>query len=75
MLPFYSFTFIVLLGCAILFYRIGEFEGGSGWLWAAGSILVSVVVWRGSGGSWLAMVGGQAALFLGITAFRVWRKK
>jgi hypothetical protein len=74
MLPFYSPMFILLLACAVLYYRIGEFEGKSGWPWAGASILISVAIWRWLGGGWFAVLLGQVALFVAITLFRVRRK-
>jgi len=74
MLPFYSFTFILLLACAVFFYRAGEFEGSCGLPWAAVSILISVVIWRWLHGGFLAVLFGQVGLFVAITLYRS-RKK
>jgi len=74
MLPFYSLTFIVLLACAVFFYRAGEFERSSGLAWAALSLLISVVLWRWLHGGVLAVLLGQVGLFVGITLYRS-RKK
>ncbi len=61
MLPLYSFTFILLVVCAVFFYRAGEFEGSSGVLWAALSASISVVVWRWLHGGFLIILLGQVA--------------
>lgn len=74
MLPFYSFTFILLLACAVFFYRAGEFEGSSGLAWAALSLLISVAIWRWLHGGFIAVLLGQVGLFAGITLYRS-RKK
>ncbi len=74
MLPFYSFTFIVLLVCASFFYRAGEFEGSSGIVWAAVSILISVAIWQGLPGGALTILLTQVGLFASITLYRS-RKK
>jgi hypothetical protein len=74
-LPFYSFAFVMLIASAILFYRVGEFEGGSGILWAFGSVLVSSVIWRLLHGGVVAVFAGQVALFLVITGYRVYRHR
>jgi uncharacterized membrane protein YGL010W len=74
MLPFYSFTFVLLLACAIFYYRAGEFEGSSGLAWAALSILISVLIWRLLDGGFLAVLLGQVGLFVGITLYRSWKK-
>jgi len=74
LLPFYSFTFILALACAIFFYRAGEFEGSSGLAWAAVSLLISVAIWQWLHGGIIAVLLGQAGLFVGITLYRS-RKK
>jgi hypothetical protein len=74
MLPFYSFTFVLLLACAVFFYRAGESEGTSGVAWAGMSILISVAVWHWLHGGFIAILLGQAGLFAGITLYRS-RKK
>jgi len=73
-MPFYSFTFILLVACAIFFYRAGEFDGSSGMLWAALSVAISVVAWRVFGWGWLAVLLAQIGIFVGITVFRMVRK-
>ena len=74
MLPFYSFTFVLILAGAVLFYRAGEFEGSSGLAWAAVSLLISVGIWQWLHGGIIAVLLGQAGLFVGITLYRS-RKK
>ena len=74
MLSFYSFTLIVLVVCAVFFYRAGEFEGSSGAAWAGLSALISVAIWRGLHGGVIAVLLGQIGLFAGITLYRS-RKK
>ena len=73
-MPFYSFTFVLLLACAVFFYRAGEFERSSGVAWAALSVLISVAIWRGLQGGFIAVFLGQVGLLAGITIFRS-RKK
>lgn len=67
---FYSFTFLLLLACALFYYRAGQFEGSSGIVWAALSVLISVVIWRLLHGGMLAVLLGQAGLFAAITLYR-----
>ena len=74
MLPFYSFTFVLLLACMLFFYRAGEFEGSSGLAWAAVSLLISVTIWRWLHGGFIAVLLGQVGLFVAITLYRS-RKK
>ncbi len=73
MLPFYSFTFVLLLACAVFYYRVGEFEGSSGLAWAALSVLISVAVWRWLNGGFIAVLLSQVGLFLAITLYRSWK--
>ncbi len=74
MLPLYSFTFVLLLACAVFFYRAGEFEGSSGVLWPALSVVISVAIWRWLHGGFVTVLLGQLGLFAGITLYRS-RKK
>jgi hypothetical protein len=74
MLPFYLLTFVLLLACAVFYYRAGEFEGSSGITWAALSVLISVTIWRWLHGGFIAVLLGQVGLFVGITLYRS-RKK
>jgi hypothetical protein len=74
MLPFYSFTFVLLLACAIFYYRAGEFEGRSGVVWAGLSITLSLLVWRIFHWGWPGILLSQVGLFAGITVGRTLRK-
>ncbi len=74
MMPFYSFTFVLLLICAVFFYRAGEFEGSSGLVWAALSVLISVAIWRWLHWGFIGVLLGQIGLFAGITLYRSRRK-
>jgi len=73
-MTFYSFTFVLIIACAILFYRAGEFDGSSGILWTVLSIAISVVVWRFFGWGMFGVLIAQIGLFVGITLFRMLRK-
>lgn len=70
MLPFYSFTFVLVLACASFFYRVGQFERGSGVAWAGLSVLISVAIWGWLHGGMVAVLLGQVGLFAGITFYR-----
>jgi len=74
MLPFDSLTFVLLLACAVFYYRAGEFEESSGLAWAALSVLISVAIWRWLHGGFIAILLGQVGFFAGITLYRS-RKK
>ncbi len=75
MLPIYSFTFILSVVCAIFFYKAGEFENTSGIGWAALSVAISLGIWWGLRGGFLAVLAGQVGLFIAITFWRMWRKQ
>jgi hypothetical protein len=61
-------------GCALFYYRAGEFENTSGAAWAMLSILISLLCWRVLKLGWLGILLGQVVLFFGITVFRSLRK-
>jgi hypothetical protein len=69
-----SFALVGVVVFAIFFYRAGEFEDAPGLLWAALSVLVSVLVLRWLRWGMLGLLLGQAGLFVGIAAYRVIRK-
>ncbi len=68
-----SFTSILVVVCAMFFYWAGEFENTSGIAWAGLSVAVSVAMWQWLGGGFLAVLVGQVALFVAITAYRARR--
>lgn len=74
-MPFYSFTFILILACAYFFYVAGRFEGGSGVTWAGLSILVSVIIWHWLRGDFPLVLLGQVGLYVGITIYRARKKQ
>lgn len=65
---------IVITVCALFFYRAGRHEHSWGLLWAALSIAVSGLVLFVLDWGLLAIFAGQAALFVGITLWRMWRQ-
>ncbi len=72
-MPFYSFNFILLVACAVFYYRAGVFERGPGLAWAALSILISLGIWFLLRGGFFSVLLGQVGLFVGITLYRYWR--
>jgi len=73
--PFYSFTFFLLLACAVFYYKAAMMEDASGLLWSGLSVLVFGITWIVLGWGWLGCLIGQAALFAGITAVNILRRK
>ena len=74
MMWLYSFNFLVVVVFAIFFYRAGEWEGSSGIIWAAASVVISIAVWRWLRWDWPGMILGQIALFAAIGVFRTLRE-
>jgi hypothetical protein len=68
-LPYLSL--VVLSASAIFFYRAGRLERSWGLFWAGLSIGISFVVLRFLAGGLLGVLAAQAALFVGITAYRM----
>ena len=56
---------------AIAFYRAGKMEHSWGILWAALSIGISMLVFVVLNWGWVGFFGGQVALFIGITIYRM----
>lgn len=56
---------------AVVFYRAGRMEHSWGVLWAALSIVVSILALLVLGWGWIGFFGGQIALFTGITFWRM----
>ncbi len=71
MIPVYQIAFVCVF--ALVFYRAGVADEAPGILWAALSIVVSLITWLALSGGTLVMLLGQFALFIGIAVFRVLR--
>ena len=71
--PYYSLQTILLIACAVLYYKIADAEDESGILWAGMSIGVYMLTWRLLHSGYVGNLLGQALLFGGITLWRVWR--
>ena len=69
----YSFSFVFLIVAAVFYFRAAEMENGPGVLWAALSVVISLVMGQVLRFGLLGMVFGQIALFIGITLYRARR--
>jgi hypothetical protein len=69
--PLYSFQFVLLVACAVFFYKGAEMENRPGFLWAGMSVGVFFVTWWLWGWGVVGDLAGQAALGLGIAIVRV----
>jgi hypothetical protein len=72
---FYSLQFVMLLACAVFYYKAAEMEDSSGFLWSALSVGVFILTWIVLSWGWLGCLLGQVALFAGITIVRLLRKQ
>jgi hypothetical protein len=72
---FYSLQFVMLVACAVFYYRAAVMEDSSGFLWSALSVLVFLLTWIVLSWGWLGCLLGQVALFAGITVVRVLRRQ
>ncbi len=68
-------SLLILLACATFFYRVAEIENESGALWAGLSVLVYLFTWLVLRWWLFGCVGGQVALFIGITIVRAVRAR
>ena len=69
----YDFGLVMMLGCAVAFYRIGEVEYGKGFLLGTVSVLLwiataYVLAWR-----WIPSLCVQAGLFVVLTIVNIFR--
>jgi len=69
----YSFQFILLICCAVAYYKAADIENASGILWAGLSIGTFLLTWLLFGWSYLGNLLGQAALLGGIAVVRAVR--
>ncbi len=68
-------TLLLAICCAVFYYRLGDYEYGSGWLLA----LISVTLW-GVGSfvlksGWLGNLALQVGLFVALTFWNMRRKR
>ncbi len=65
---------LVIAGCAIAYYRIGEIEYSRGFLVAAVSVFISVVTFHGLRWSLTGVLLAQLGLFIILTIINLRRK-
>lgn len=68
----YTLELLALLVMAAVWFRAGEIEEISPWLWAALSVLISVICWKGLQWTWKGMVFGQVVLALAVAMWRAY---
>jgi len=72
-MPYTSILLIVC--CAVFYYRIGEFEYGSGGLLALASVALWVIGSLALGFGWLANLLVQVGLFFALTIWNMMRRQ
>ncbi len=69
------FSLVMIIACAVFYYRVGEEEYDSGLLFAA----LSVALWMGGAYffrfGWLASLGVQVGLFFALTIWNMVRNR
>ena len=69
------FSVLIVLCCAIFYYRVGEAEYSGGWLLALISVVLSVVGLLILHWSWLGVLLLQAGLFFALSIWNMRSKK
>ena len=69
------FSLLIVLCCAIFYYRVGEAEYSGGWLLALISVALSVVGLLILHWSWLGVLLLQAAQFFALSIWNMRTKK
>ena len=64
-------TMILLILCAVIYYRAAEMENAPGWLWALLSVSVYLLTWLVLGWGLLGCFFGQVALYFAITIYKM----
>jgi hypothetical protein len=72
-MPYLPILIIVLF--AVFYHRAASFENESSLVWVGLSLLISVLTWFVFKWGMLISVLAQAGLFIGITTYRMLRKK
>ena len=71
--PIYSFEFVLLLACAVFYYKAAEIEDAPRLLWSGLSVGVYLLTWRVLGWGLLGCLLGQVGLLVGIAGIRALR--
>ncbi len=70
---FLSFHLVLLIGCAVVWFKAAEIEHASTILWTGLSVLVFLATWLALGWGLLGCLGGQVVLLGGVTLVRFLR--
>ena len=72
--PLYSIDFVILVICAIVWFKAAALERRPPWIWTGLSVFVYVFTWLWLHWGIIGCIFGQAMLVLGIAVYRVWRE-
>lgn len=67
-------TILLIICCAVFYYRLGEYEYGSGWLLGLVSVMLWVLGIFVLKFGWLGNLLLQVGLFVALTAWNMRRK-
>ncbi len=65
------FVLVMIIACAVFYYRVGEYEYDSGWLLGAVSVTLWAVGLYLLGWGWPGNLLLQALLFVGLTLWNM----
>ena len=68
-------TILLIICCAVFYYRLGEFEYGSGGLLALASVAVWVIGTLAFRFGWLGNLLVQVGLFFALTVWHIMRRE
>ena len=68
-------TILLIICCAVFYYRLGEFEYGSGGLLALASVALWVIGIFAFRFGWIGNLLVQVALFFGLTVWNIMRRE
>ena len=71
--PIYSLDTVVLIVCAVAWYKAAELEKISPWPWTGASVFLYAFLWLHRGWGILGCLFAQVLLALAIAIFRVWQ--
>lgn len=66
---------LLLIVSAVFYYRVGQSESGRGFVWAAVSILMSIITMQVLHFGTTGFLIGQALILAGMTAYNVQRDR
>jgi hypothetical protein len=69
----YTLELLVLIVSAVFWFRVAVVEDVSPWLWAAMSVIISVLCWKGLHWGFGGMLLGQCSLFVFVGVWRAWK--